>query len=280
MLKYPMEELIKINLFDIIHQEDLPKSKYMRNMLINNRIEKFNLEQRLLAGDGTYIWVNMVSKLGGGGQTDYIISYLEDIGYKKSAEETIKEQQAEIESKRVELEFSKLKNKFFANLSHEFRTPLNLIFATLHLMESTLAKNKVDSASGKMNSYINIIRQNSYRLLRLVHNLIDLTKMDINDYHLNLKKCDIVSLVEQIIESVNSYMEENRREFRYIGRLNKREIICDPVNIERIILNLLSNAIKFTRIGDKITLSLREEKEEIVISVQDTGLESKRTSWA
>jgi len=272
MLKYPMEELIKINLFDIIHQEDLPKSKYMRNMLINNRIEKFNLEQRLLAGDGTYIWVNMVSKLGGGGQTDYIISYLEDIGYKKSAEETIKEQQAEIESKRVELEFSKLKNKFFANLSHEFRTPLNLIFATLHLMESTLAKNKVDSASGKMNSYINIIRQNSYRLLRLVHNLIDLTKMDINDYHLNLKKCDIVSLVEQIIESVNSYMEENRREFRYIGRLNKREIICDPVNIERIILNLLSNAIKFTRIGDKITLSLREEKEEIVISVQDTGI--------
>src|SRR5690606_16553599 len=107
-------------------------------------------------------------------------------------------------------------------------------------------------------------------------NLIDLTKMDINDYHLNLKKCDIVSLVKQIIEPVKSYMEENNREFIYNNQLEKREIICDPVNIERIILNLLSNAIKFTRVGDQIILSLREEKEEIIISVRDTGIGIKK----
>lgn len=276
ILQYPMEELIKINLFDITHQEDLPKSKYLRNMLVNNRIKKFKMEQRLLTGNGNYIWVNMSSRLANGGHAELIISYIEDIGERKSAEETIKEQQAEIESKRVELEFNKLKNKFFANLSHEFRTPLNLIFATLHLMESNLDRNKEHVPYEKMKSYINIIRQNSYRLLRLVHNLIDLTKMDINDYHLNLKKCDIVSLVKQIIEPVKSYMEENNREFIYNNQLEKREIICDPVNIERIILNLLSNAIKFTRVGDQIILSLREEKEEIIISVRDTGIGIKK----
>ncbi|HOA40365.1 MAG TPA: ATP-binding protein [Halanaerobiales bacterium] len=272
MLQYPMEELIKINLFDLTHPEDLPKLKYMRDMLFIHEIKRFNMEQRLRLSNGDYIWVNVRSRLANNGHTDYIISCIEDIGGMKNAEETIREQQARIKNSLVELEFSKLKNKFFANLSHEFRTPLNLIFATLHLMESTLAKNKDYPGYNKMNSYLNTVRQNSYRLLRLVHNLIDLTKMDINDYHLNLKRCDIVSLIKEIIEPVKPYMKENNRKFSYKSKLKKKELICDPMNIERIILNLLSNAIKFTRKGDQITLSLGELDDEIIISVKDTGI--------
>ncbi|MFP4661814.1 MAG: ATP-binding protein [Halanaerobiales bacterium] len=276
MLGYDDDDLISLNLFDIIHPEDTSKIKYMLNMLLKRNIKNFNLEKRLITQNNDYLWVNFHCTLTNNNKKDtdstYLLSYVEDISDRKSAEETIREQREEIRHNREELEFNKLKNKFFTNISHEFKTPINLIFSSLHIMELYLKKQNDLKDDTKLDTYISIIKQNGNRLLRLVDNLIDLTKMDINDYNLNLKRCDIVALLKNIAESVRLYIGDNKRKFHYESSIKSMEVVCDPLNIERVILNLLSNAIKFTNKGDSIYLLLDRDKNKILISVKDTGI--------
>ena len=129
-----------------------------------------------------------------------------------------------------------------------------------------------EKEEGNIKEYTNIITQNGYRMLRLVNNLMDLVKMDVNSFSLEFKNADIVSMVEKITSSVKSYIDSKDRKIRYITDFDRKIIKCDPVNIERIILNLLSNAVKFTQKGDIITVRLYEEKEMIKISVEDNGI--------
>lgn len=274
MLGYNMQELMNLNIYDIMHTEDIIKNRYLINILAEKKVEDISMEARLLLRTGAYVWVNFYSRLSvnGTGYDDYILSYIENISEKKTAENMIREQREEIKSNRAELEFNKLKNKFFSNLSHEFKTPLNLIFSSLHLIEMYINKQTSFSEDKKIKKYTGIIRQNSYRLLRLVHNLIDLTKMSIDDYHLKLKKCDLIALIKQIISSVELYMKESERKFIFSCKIKDKELTCDPLAIERILLNLLSNAIKFTKKGDKIILSITEQKGLVLISVKDTGI--------
>ena len=166
-----------------------------------------------------------------------------------------------------ELKETKNKMDLIGKLSHEFKTPLNLIFSAVQMINLNSKKEE-----GNIKEYTNIITQNGYRMLRLVNNLMDLVKMDVNSFSLEFKNADIVSMVEKITSSVKSYIDSKDRKIRYIKDFDRKIIKCDPVNIERIILNLLSNAVKFTQKGDIITVRLYEEKEMIKISVEDNGI--------
>ncbi|SJZ90004.1 sensor histidine kinase [Selenihalanaerobacter shriftii] len=170
---------------------------------------------------------------------------------------------------REEIEYEKIQNEFFANLSHEFKTPLNLIFSGLQLLDNKI-KNNNDIDEYK--TYTNTIKQNSYRLLKLVNNLIDINKINFKAFNLNLQNYDIVNLIRDITDSIKSYAEDNNRELQFNSDIEERIIACDPFNIERIMLNLLSNAIKFTNKDDEIIVHIYEKKEKIIISVEDTGI--------
>ena len=173
-----------------------------------------------------------------------------------------------------EVEYNKTKNKFFANLSHELKTPLNLIFSAVQLLntnkDSIISKNN----KNKFQRYTDIINQNSYRLLRMVNNILDITKIDSNNFKLNLKNIDIVDLIGKITESVREFIESKGRALKVNMMLDKKIIACDPSRIERVILNLLSNAVKFTEIGDQIAVSLYKGSDDnsIYISIRDTGM--------
>ncbi|MEA5094344.1 MAG: MEDS domain-containing protein [Sedimentibacter saalensis] len=97
-------------------------------------------------------------------------------------------------------EYDRLKNEFMANVSHELRTPLNVILGTVQLLE--LKKTDVDI---KEHKYIKILKQNCYRLVRLINNVIDITKIDADFYEIKKQNCDIVNLVEEITVSVAEY---------------------------------------------------------------------------
>ena len=96
---------------------------------------------------------------------------------------------------------------FFANISHELRTPLNLIFGSLQLIKSV--EKEVLEKRNSLNKYIDIIDQNSKRLLRLVDNLIDSTRMKCGYYEYKPKNYDIVSFVENISMSVADFAKQN-----------------------------------------------------------------------
>jgi signal transduction histidine kinase len=169
------------------------------------------------------------------------------------------------------LENDKIRTEFFSNLSHELRTPLNVILGTLQLVDMYSNKT-IDPVMEKTKKYYRIMRQNCYRLLRLVNNLIDLNKIDAGYMQLNVENHDIVSIVSKISASVADYIENKGIDFIYCTKTDTKIIACDPDKIERILLNLLSNSIKFTDSGGKIIVNVWDEDSKIFISVKDSGV--------
>ncbi|MBM7557340.1 ATP-binding protein [Halanaerobacter jeridensis] len=171
-----------------------------------------------------------------------------------------------------ELEYNKLKTQFFANLSHEFKTPLNLILSSLQMLEFAEENNSQSSSNLNLKRYTKLIKQNSYRLLRLVNNLVDLTRINANSFELNYNNYDLVALIRNITLSVQDYVENKNRHLSFNTELETQIMACDFFSLERIMLNLISNAVKFTDEGDRITVGLKKRDNKMIISVADTGV--------
>lgn len=169
----------------------------------------------------------------------------------------------------IENELESLRLDFFANLSHEFRTPINLISSTLQLIGPRIKDIECENKHF-LEKYINIINQNSLRLLKLVNNLIDTTMIDSGNFSYNPRNYDIVSFVEDICDSLVDFVKLHNREL--IFDTNKEEHVnkFDLDHIERVVLNLVSNSVKYSDPYTKIEVTL-EIDEDVVIKIKDYG---------
>jgi len=183
----------------------------------------------------------------------------------------ILESKSELEATNLRLrEYEKLRTDFFANISHELRTPVNVIYSAEQMIDVNL-KNK-DFEQEKIDKYLKMIKQNSYRLIRLINNLIDISKIDATVFEIKPINCDIVSTVENITMSVSEYIESRNISLTFDTEVEEKVIACDPDKIERIVLNLLSNAIKFTPKNGEVFVKLYLSENKLCISVKDTGI--------
>lgn len=171
--------------------------------------------------------------------------------------------------KEAELEFESLRMEFFANLSHEFKTPLNLIFSSIQLMEAIAKRNNHDEEYKK---YTNIIRQNSYRLLKMVNNLIDSTRLNAGCLEYNPQNYNIVEFIENICDSVQSYAKEEGIKLIFDTNVEEKIMAFDLEKMDRIILNLLSNAIKYNTENGIIHVKLDIDDKNLNMSVKDSGI--------
>lgn len=179
------------------------------------------------------------------------------------------------ESKRLlheAVEYDKLKTEFFSNISHELRTPINVILGTLQLSDYLYKNGLIENNASKMGKYNGVMKQNCYRLIRLVNNLIDITKIDSGYFQLDLKNCNVVNIIEDITLSVAEYIENKGIKLIFDTDVEEKYMACDPDKIERIILNLLSNAIKYTESGGEIHVNLYDMGDNIIICVKDSGI--------
>lgn len=171
------------------------------------------------------------------------------------------------------VEIESLKTEFFANLSHEFKTPLNIILSTVQLVMNYIEVNNEYPDYNMFNKCLSNIKQNSYRILKIANNLIDMSKIDGNFYSINMGNYNIVEVVENIVQSLAEYMKDNKRNI--IFDTMEEEIItaCDPDQIERIILNLLSNAMKFTSHGGNIyvDMEVNDRCNKVIIKISNDG---------
>lgn len=186
------------------------------------------------------------------------LSIIYDVAERKKAEKAIRLLN---EAKENE----KLKTQFFANLSHELRTPINVIYSVLQVIEL----NSKDEFTKKYNA---IIKQNCCRLLRLVNNIIDSTKIDDGFLKLNPTCNNIVSVVEDIGLSVSNYIELHGMTLLFDTDVEEKYFEFDSDAIERIILNLISNGIKFRRENGTIKINIFDKGNSIIISVKDDGI--------
>jgi len=170
------------------------------------------------------------------------------------------------------LEYEKLRIQFFANLSHEFRTPLNVILGTVQTMESNYISLTDSENDLILRNKIKVLKQNGYRLLRLINNLIDITKIDAGNFKLKLTNENIVELIENIVFHVAEHVKRKELKIIFDTEIEERYLCCDSEAIERIILNLLSNSIKFTAKGGEIRINIYNRPEEVIITVEDTGI--------
>lgn len=177
------------------------------------------------------------------------------------------------ENKRLSEEIidkEKFKNNYFINLSHELRTPINVINSTVQLINSLNESKNVTNE--KLNDYMNIISKNCNHLLKIINDIIDSSKIETGKYKINKENNDIVYIVEEAALNMSKFIEEKGINLIIDPDIEEKIISCDETEIERCIINLLANAMKFTEEGGEIRIYIKEIKDNIEITVEDTGI--------
>lgn len=169
-------------------------------------------------------------------------------------------------------EYETIKDQFFSTISHELKTPLNIILGVVQLVDRTFCQEKICGNHEKLKRYMNISKQNCFRLVKLITNLIDITKFDSGFMHMEFKNYNIVSVVENITLSIAEYVESKGIQLIFDTEIEERIVCCNAEKLERVMLNLLSNSIKFTECGGTIMVNIYDKVESILICVKDTGI--------
>ena len=160
-----------------------------------------------------------------------------------------------------------LKSKFFANISHEFRTPLSLILAPVE--EKLLSGNLINADKESFT----LIRRSANRLLSLINQLLDLSKLEAGKMELRVQKGNLKTFIAELAASFDSLADHREIRFLKCFAADFEESWYDRDKLEKIINNLLSNAFKFTSPGGtvELTVSRLSGSEELNLRVADTG---------
>lgn len=183
-----------------------------------------------------------------------------------------KEKLSKLTKEQLIYEYLNLSNKktlqedFILNISHDLRSPLNVILSVVQCYRYS-----IDNPE-KMEEYLDTIKRNGYKMLKLVNNLIDSTKLDRNHYELKKEDVDIISLIEWNISNIDKYARQ--KDISLIFDTNVEECIMavDIEAMDRIIVNLISNAVKFSPKESSIYINALKKDKNITISVKDQGI--------
>lgn len=162
-------------------------------------------------------------------------------------------------------ESSRLKSAFLANMSHEIRTPLNAIVGFSDVLSAGGASEE------EQRGYFEIIRTNSDLLLRLINDILDVSRLEADRVILSLESCNVVQICRQVVASV-AQARRSTNQFLFECEREVVEMRTDVQRLQQVVINLLSNADKFTKEGT-ITLKLEPDTagNVAVFSVTDTG---------
>lgn len=262
-LQWTSEEILQFEWPKLIHPEDYNNTiKEIFKGKRTGEVQKVNA--RIRCKDGSYrlfAWRGMYTN-----ERNRFVATARDITEERKL---LEERRKYEEAKQAEV----MKNEFFANMSHEFKTPLNIILSTVQLIEYNLKHGYLNiDPKDKCINYMNSIKRNSYRLIRLSNNIIDMSKIDSGYYKLNLKNNNIVNVIEEIVDSVADYIHSKGMSIIFDTEVEEMVISCDSEKIERIVLNLISNAIKYTKENGEISINISIKDRFVVVCVKDNGI--------
>lgn len=255
-------EVDSSNFLKYVHPDDIRKVKLCLSKIFLGKLEK--LHYRFLGNNNRTGWccARFKYEFDNSGKVIYITGTLQDITEVKNMEEDL------INAKEIAEKAIATKTEFIANMSHELRTPINVIFGAIQLFELYMRNDSIIKKE-KLESHLSSMKQNCLRLLRLVNNLIDTTKIDSGFYEPSFSNYNIIELIKGIATSVSEYAKIKDINLVFQSYTDELTMSCDIDIIERIMLNLISNAIKFTK--DSIYIGITKRDNFIVITVKDNG---------
>lgn len=166
-------------------------------------------------------------------------------------------------------EHERIKDNFIINLSHEFITPINVIFSVIQLLENVDISDKEQLIS-TYNKYKRPVKVNCLRIYRTINNIIDTLRLDYENIDVQFKNINIVELVEDIVSYITKY--SNNINIIFDTEFEEKIISCDPSKIVRVVTNILANAIKFSDNNSEIYINIKHEEPMIIIECIDKGI--------
>lgn len=233
---------------------------HINETIANKNSYEFIIEKTIDLNVKIFKFITKYIKEGDGDDDEFVICICKDITVEKNIENNL------INDKELALKHSKLKSEFLANISHEIRTPLNGITGMISLLAST----NMDS---DQQEYFNIIKDSSGILLSLINNILNFSKIEANEIHINN---DIIN-ISTILTIIEEYYKMNlgNKDIRFIKEIDpdilQSSFISDQELLNQILLNLINNSVKFTNNGH-IKLTIKLQNDNLIFDIEDTGI--------
>lgn len=266
-----LEDIYQHNLLDYMDQDVATIGEQLEDVARGNVVESI-FSNRITDLKGDSIEIEAICTAVPSMGANAVVCIIRDISENKKNEELKRRIDENIRLVNDTLEYDKIRTEYFANISHEIKTPLNVIIGTLQLFELVINEWNTNENSNRLLRYTSIMKQNGFRLLRMFNNLIYITEIDSGFVEMNYHNYDLVPIVKDLLSASARFIRAKGANLKANINCTNIELACDAEKIKRILLNLLSNAIKFTEKGDDIAVSLYSDKEAAYISVKDTGI--------
>lgn len=248
-----------------IHSDYIEEYEHCITQCLEGNKNYYELEYKIKCRDGSYKWVNdwgIVTDVNSDGEPQLIVGIIQDISQRKNIE------QALIFAKEKAEENENLKTAFLANVSHEIRTPMNGISGFAELLYHNMV------SDNDKHRYLELIYKNSNRLLTLINNILDISKLETNQLQLYEKPCKLVSIIDEVISKLTPTIEQKnlvKFSIEIEKKLNDIIFITDETRLKQVFANILENAFKFTNQGHiKANIKLNNP-DEIIFNIEDTG---------
>ncbi|HTY84278.1 MAG TPA: response regulator [Silvibacterium sp.] len=270
-LGFTAEQMLSKPYVEFIHPDDRPATS-MEGQRLEHGESTLAFENRYRCKDGSYKWLlwNAVSVP----ERRLIYAVARDITDRKQAETKLQTFAAKLESGNRALELrnreveraTRLKSRFLASMSHELRTPLNAIVGFSDLLS--------DEGPGPLNPkqkrFVGHIKQGSTHLLRLINDILDLSKIEAGQLELHCEEFDVMSALPEVLSIIGPLAVTKNIEIDD-SKVNPCALYADRGRFKQILYNLLSNAVKFTPNGGRIAIECTGRSSCVEVAVTDTG---------
>lgn len=173
----------------------------------------------------------------------------------------------EVIKKYLELyEDKEAQEDFILNISHDLRSPLSVILGILQCYKNDY------SDSVKVQEHMDSVKRNCYKILKLINNIIDSTKLQQKHFKINRQNIDIINLIEWNVSAIDKYAKMKNISLVFDTNVEECIVAVDISAFDRIIMNLISNAIKFSKENNCIFINIWKDEKNVTISVRDQGV--------
>lgn len=280
LFEKPLKEFENCSVYEFFDVASTERIKDKIATLSKNR--QFSCDLRLLKKNGTEVpLVGSFNEIDHHGEIALAVIF-KNVTHLKEKEDLLLEAkdmlEEEVKARTAQLEHAKnvaeaanhSKSEFLANMSHELRTPMHSILSFARFGLEKVAND--DLSKDKLNKYLSRIEQSGERLLSLLNNLLDLSKLDVGKFPFNPHKHNLSNIIKTSIDDVSGTALERNIAIRPIGFEQGIVLECDEEQINQIMRNLLGNALKFSEPNSEIDISLAVHEEMAEIAVIDRGI--------